>query len=293
MDGAEARRGRDREYAVTTESVPRARRDPRTVPAPPPGPVPQSTRSSTSSSASVTAPTARSSTSGDMPYKVPTWRWPPERPIAWSLPRCSTTSGTSCPGPTSPASTAPPTTTATSPSARGSSPPGSDRRLPRAVALHVVAKRYRCTVDPAYLRRSLPDVTGDADGPGRPARQPRGSVPVRTPSGRNDALALRDWDEQAKDPTRDVAGIYTYVPVLERLARSSGPYPAAPGPRRVAGTSHPAQRDSQASGSAVRATTAGGSSPETMPAMVTSSRTERRLARTATHTAWRCSAAPS
>src|SRR5664280_225061 len=46
-------------------------------------------------------------------------------------------------------------------------------------------------------------------------------------------------------------------------------------------------------GSSVKAVTEGGRSPETMPAMVTSSSTERRLARTATQTVWRCSAAPS
>ncbi len=99
----------------------------------------------------------------------------------------------------------------------------------RAVALHVVAKRYRCTVDPAYLRALSPTSQATLMAQGGLLDSHEVSRFEHHP-GATDALALRDWDEQAKDPTRDVAGIYTYVPVLERLARSSGPYPAAPDP---------------------------------------------------------------
>jgi hypothetical protein len=53
------------------------------------------------------------------------------------------------------------------------------------------------------------------------------------------------------------------------------------------------QCDCQASGSMVSFRTERGSSPETMSAMVTCSRTWRRAARMATHTSRRCSADPS
>lgn len=91
----------------------------------------------------------------------------------------------------------------------------------RAVALHVVAKRYRCTVDPDYHRALSPTSQAtlvaqggllDADAVARFERTP----------GFLDALAVREWDEEAKDPTRRVAGFDAYVPVLDRLARTAG-----------------------------------------------------------------------
>ena len=90
----------------------------------------------------------------------------------------------------------------------------------RAVALHVVAKRYRCTTDPAYHRSLSPTSQAtlvaqggllDAAGAARFERHP----------GYADTLAVREWDEEAKDPERDVAGFGIYVPVLERLSRAA------------------------------------------------------------------------
>ncbi len=49
----------------------------------------------------------------------------------------------------------------------------------------------------------------------------------------------------------------------------------------------------QASGSVTSFATCVGSRPEITSVSVTFSSTDRRLARTATHTCWRCSAAPS
>ena len=72
--------------------------------------------------------------------------------------------------------------------------------------------------------------------------------------------------------------------VCWRVARSRRP----PGP----GGRAEAQCGSQASGSVVRRTTASGSFPVTTSSRFTCSSTSRSDARTATHTCWRCSAAP-
>jgi gamma-butyrobetaine dioxygenase len=91
----------------------------------------------------------------------------------------------------------------------------------RPVALHVMAKRYRCTVDPDYYGGLSP--TSRATLVAQGGRLDAGALArfERLP-GFVDALAVRDWDEQAKDPTRDVAGLDTYVPVLWRLADAVG-----------------------------------------------------------------------
>ena len=87
----------------------------------------------------------------------------------------------------------------------------------RAIALHVMAKRYWCTVDPAYVDtlsvtsvRTLHAQGGliDADAVTRFAAHP----------GCADALALRAWDEAAKDPDAGTEGMETFLGVLERLA---------------------------------------------------------------------------
>ncbi len=94
-------------------------------------------------------------------------------------------------------------------------------RLARAVALHVAAKRYRCTVDPDYHRALSP--TSQATLVAQGGLMDAGELErfERHP-GLADALAVRGWDEGAKDPERDVAGFDAYVPLLERLARAAG-----------------------------------------------------------------------
>ena len=94
-------------------------------------------------------------------------------------------------------------------------------RVSRAVALHVAAKRYRCTVDPDYHRALSP--TSQATLVAQGGLLDAGELArfERDP-GLADALAVRDWDEEAKDPERDVAGFDAYLPLLGRLARAAG-----------------------------------------------------------------------
>jgi gamma-butyrobetaine dioxygenase len=99
----------------------------------------------------------------------------------------------------------------------------------RAVALHVVAKRYRCTVDPDYYRALSP--TSRATLVAQGGRLDAGDLArFERHAGFADALAVRDWDEEAKDPDREVADIDVYVPVLRRLAHAATSSPSDPGP---------------------------------------------------------------
>jgi phosphonate degradation associated HDIG domain protein len=86
------------------------------------------------------------------------------------------------------------------------------------IALHVAAKRYLCAVEPGYLdglsdasRLSL-SLQGCAFTPDE----------VRAFEARpyfSEAVRLRRYDDLAKQPELDVAGLETYRPLLQRLAR--------------------------------------------------------------------------
>jgi phosphonate degradation associated HDIG domain protein len=91
----------------------------------------------------------------------------------------------------------------------------------RPVALHVVAKRWRCTTDPAYhdalsaaSQATLVAQGGllDAEEVARFERAP----------GFADAVVLRECDEAAKEPGRATPDLASFVPLLERLA-AEGP----------------------------------------------------------------------
>jgi len=84
------------------------------------------------------------------------------------------------------------------------------------IALHVAAKRYRCTVDTAYhatlspgSQRSLIRQGGtmSSDEVARFEAHPAHAAAVR----------LRGWDDQGKDLAIEVPALAAYVEVLERL----------------------------------------------------------------------------
>jgi predicted HD phosphohydrolase len=86
------------------------------------------------------------------------------------------------------------------------------------VALHVVAKRWRCTVDPAYCdtltacsKATLQAQGGllDDDACRRFEAHP----------GFLDALLVRDWDDEGKIPGWDVPPLSSYEGMLRSLAR--------------------------------------------------------------------------
>lgn len=89
------------------------------------------------------------------------------------------------------------------------------------VRLHVAAKRYLCAVDPSYEAR--------LSGPSQHSLELQGGPMTREEVARfqssfhhKAAVALRHWDDAAKDPAAAVAPFETYIPMLEAtLAASS------------------------------------------------------------------------
>ena len=87
------------------------------------------------------------------------------------------------------------------------------------VRLHVAAKRYLCTVDPAY--ESLLSPTSQKsflDQGGKMSFEELKAF--ETEPGFEAALELRRWDDQAKKSDWETPGIEYYVPVMERLLNS-------------------------------------------------------------------------
>lgn len=87
----------------------------------------------------------------------------------------------------------------------------------RAVALHVLAKRYRCTVDPSHAAALSPTSTATLAAQGGLLSEEEAARFAAHP-GFGDAVRLRAWDEDAKDPTRSTAEIRAFVPLLTRVA---------------------------------------------------------------------------
>ena len=93
------------------------------------------------------------------------------------------------------------------------------------VALHVVAKRWRCTIDPDYFDElsEASQITFIAQG-GSLNTDERARFEAHP--GFVTAMALRSWDDRAKVPGLDVPGLDHYRSLAEGVAvdhaRSSG-----------------------------------------------------------------------
>ncbi len=85
------------------------------------------------------------------------------------------------------------------------------------VRLHVAAKRYLCTVEPPYfaLLSQASVYTLSVQGGPMTAAEARefAALPYAA-----DAVAVRRWDDQAKDPAAVVPGFEYFRPLLEKLA---------------------------------------------------------------------------
>lgn len=90
----------------------------------------------------------------------------------------------------------------------------------QAVALHVVAKRYRCTVDPSYYESlsTTSQQTLEAQG-GR--LSPEEVARFEAHPGFDGALLVRDCDELAKSEEMETADLESFVPVMRRLLESN------------------------------------------------------------------------
>jgi gamma-butyrobetaine dioxygenase len=84
------------------------------------------------------------------------------------------------------------------------------------VRLHVAAKRYLCAVEPGYFDR-LSDASRYTLGlQGGTMSAAEVTDFIAHPYAR-DALAVRRWDEAAKDPDADVPDFDHYRPLLRRV----------------------------------------------------------------------------
>jgi gamma-butyrobetaine dioxygenase len=88
-------------------------------------------------------------------------------------------------------------------------------RIGWLVEHHVVAKRYLCTVDPQYAARLSPASRRSLDLQGG-ALGPESCATLERHPWFADALALRRWDDLAKDPGASVPALDAYLPFLAR-----------------------------------------------------------------------------
>jgi gamma-butyrobetaine dioxygenase len=84
------------------------------------------------------------------------------------------------------------------------------------VRLHVAAKRYLCAREPGYHDRLSPASVFTLSVQGGPMT-PAQADAFESDPWHVDAITLRRWDEEAKDPEVEVGGFERYRPLLERL----------------------------------------------------------------------------
>jgi gamma-butyrobetaine dioxygenase len=86
------------------------------------------------------------------------------------------------------------------------------------VRLHVLAKRYLCTVEPSYF-----DVLSEASVYTLKLQGGRMSADEVAEFEANpyhrDAVAVRRWDDEAKDPNAETPDYAEFVPILENLVK--------------------------------------------------------------------------
>ncbi|MFB7593035.1 phosphonate degradation HD-domain oxygenase [Streptomyces sp. NPDC056169] len=84
------------------------------------------------------------------------------------------------------------------------------------VRLHVAAKRYLCAVEPGYFALLSEASVHTLAVQGGPMTEAQARAFEAHP-GAADAVAVRRWDEQAKDPDMDTPGFAHFRPLLAGL----------------------------------------------------------------------------
>ena len=84
------------------------------------------------------------------------------------------------------------------------------------VRLHVAAKRYLCAAEPAYFALLSPASVYTLSVQGGPMTAAEAARFAAAPYAA-DAVAVRRWDDTAKDPAAGVPGFDAYRPLLEGL----------------------------------------------------------------------------
>jgi gamma-butyrobetaine dioxygenase len=88
------------------------------------------------------------------------------------------------------------------------------------VRLHVAAKRYLCAAEPGYLALLSPASVYTLSLQGGPMTGAEAAAFAAGPHAA-DAVAVRRWDDAAKDPAADVPGFDSYRPLLAALLRAA------------------------------------------------------------------------
>ena len=88
------------------------------------------------------------------------------------------------------------------------------------VRLHVAAKRYLCAVEPTYLEALSPASIRSLELQGgvMSAQEANAFAQLEYAAG---AVAVRRWDEAAKDPTASAAAFDDFAPTLAKLCANS------------------------------------------------------------------------
>jgi gamma-butyrobetaine dioxygenase len=84
------------------------------------------------------------------------------------------------------------------------------------VRLHVAAKRYLCATEPGYLARLSSASVYTLSVQGGPMGAAEAAVFAAGPHAAA-AVAVRRWDDEAKDPVAEVPGFDAYRPLLASL----------------------------------------------------------------------------
>ena len=92
------------------------------------------------------------------------------------------------------------------------------REVTEPVRLHVTAKRYLCVVDTGYFGLLSAESVRTLSMQGGPMTAAEAAAFEALPHAR-DAVAVRRWDDQAKDPAVTPPPFAHFAPLLEALAR--------------------------------------------------------------------------
>jgi gamma-butyrobetaine dioxygenase len=89
------------------------------------------------------------------------------------------------------------------------------------VRLHVAAKRYLCATEPGYFGRLSPESVRTLAVQGGPMTPEQAAAFEARPYAA-DAVAVRRWDDEAKDPLVTPPGFAHFEPLLTSLLRGQG-----------------------------------------------------------------------
>ncbi len=92
-------------------------------------------------------------------------------------------------------------------------------RVAQPVAMHVTAKRWRCTVEPSYHDQLSPTSRATLKAQGG-LLDTEDVARFEAHPGFDDAVALRTYDDLGKDPDMVIPDLASFRPLLERLAAS-------------------------------------------------------------------------